>query len=61
MTSNDTYESATPGKTKHFQTLFCGSDREIMLCDCPGLGTYIFDLGCTLNKIFIQYFHHRFR
>lgn len=29
--------SATPGKTKHFQTLFCGSDREIMLCDCPGL------------------------
>ena len=34
--------SATPGKTKHFQTLFCGSDREIMLCDCPGLGTSFF-------------------
>ena len=47
MTWNDTYESATPGKTKHFQTLFCGSDREIMLCDCPGLGTYIVDLGGT--------------
>lgn len=27
--------SATPGKTKHFQTLFL--DKEIMLCDCPGL------------------------
>lgn len=27
--------SATPGKTKHFQTLFL--DKDIMLCDCPGL------------------------
>ncbi|XP_075214716.1 nucleostemin 3 isoform X3 [Lycorma delicatula] len=27
--------SATPGKTKHFQTLFI--DSELMLCDCPGL------------------------
>jgi len=27
--------SATPGKTKHFQTLFL--DREIILCDCCGL------------------------
>lgn len=27
--------SATPGKTKHFQTLFL--DDELMLCDCPGL------------------------
>jgi len=29
--------SSTPGKTKHFQTLYCGEDRDIMLCDCPGL------------------------
>lgn len=27
--------SATPGKTKHFQTLYV--DRGLMLCDCPGL------------------------
>ncbi|OWF46782.1 large subunit GTPase 1 homolog [Mizuhopecten yessoensis] len=27
--------SATPGRTKHFQTLFVESD--LMLCDCPGL------------------------
>lgn len=27
--------SATPGKTKHFQTLFL--DTDLMLCDCPGL------------------------
>ncbi|XP_054271283.1 large subunit GTPase 1 homolog [Macrosteles quadrilineatus] len=27
--------SATPGKTKHFQTLYV--DAELMLCDCPGL------------------------
>ena len=26
--------SATPGKTKHFQTLNCGD--KIVLCDCPG-------------------------
>uniref|UniRef100_A0A0A1XL09 Large subunit GTPase 1 homolog n=1 Tax=Zeugodacus cucurbitae TaxID=28588 RepID=A0A0A1XL09_ZEUCU len=27
--------SATPGKTKHFQTLYLDSD--LLLCDCPGL------------------------
>lgn len=27
--------SATPGKTKHFQTLYLEND--ILLCDCPGL------------------------
>ena len=27
--------SATPGRTKHFQTLFV--DKELCLCDCPGL------------------------
>lgn len=27
--------SATPGKTKHFQTLFL--EKDILLCDCPGL------------------------
>lgn len=27
--------SATPGKTKHFQTLYL--DTDILLCDCPGL------------------------
>lgn len=27
--------SATPGKTKHFQTLFL--DTDLILCDCPGL------------------------
>lgn len=27
--------SATPGKTKHFQTLLL--DDDLMLCDCPGL------------------------
>ncbi|KAI0227111.1 hypothetical protein LSAT2_022438 [Lamellibrachia satsuma] len=27
--------SATPGRTKHFQTLYV--DRDLMLCDCPGL------------------------
>lgn len=26
--------SATPGKTKHFQTLYL--DQDILLCDCPG-------------------------
>lgn len=29
--------SATPGKTKHFQTLPIPNERRIMLCDCPGL------------------------
>lgn len=34
--------SATPGKTKHFQTLFL--DKDILLCDCPGLvmPTFVF-------------------
>lgn len=27
--------SATPGKTKHFQTLYL--DTDLLLCDCPGL------------------------
>ncbi|XP_065218737.1 large subunit GTPase 1 homolog [Planococcus citri] len=27
--------SATPGKTKHFQTVYL--DKDILLCDCPGL------------------------
>ncbi|XP_066598599.1 uncharacterized protein [Prorops nasuta] len=27
--------SATPGKTKHFQTLYL--DNDLLLCDCPGL------------------------
>lgn len=27
--------SATPGKTKHFQTLYL--DQDLLLCDCPGL------------------------
>ena len=27
--------SATPGRTKHFQTLFL--EKDFMLCDCPGL------------------------
>jgi large subunit GTPase 1 len=27
--------SETPGKTKHYQTIFL--DEELMLCDCPGL------------------------
>jgi large subunit GTPase 1 len=29
--------SATPGKTKHFQTLVIPNERRVMLCDCPGL------------------------
>jgi len=29
--------SATPGKTKHFQTLTIPNERRVMLCDCPGL------------------------
>lgn len=33
--SKKTAVAATPGKTKHFQTLFV-SDT-LMLCDCPGL------------------------
>jgi large subunit GTPase 1 len=29
--------SATPGKTKHFQTLACPDEPELCICDCPGL------------------------
>ncbi|KPI86678.1 hypothetical protein ABL78_4236 [Leptomonas seymouri] len=29
--------SATPGKTKHFQTLAIPNERRVALCDCPGL------------------------
>lgn len=29
--------SATPGKTKHFQTLTIPEERRVALCDCPGL------------------------
>lgn len=35
MTVKKVSVSATPGKTKHFQTLFF--DDELLLCDCPGL------------------------
>ena len=33
--SKKTAVAATPGKTKHFQTLLVGD--ALMLCDCPGL------------------------
>lgn len=29
--------SATPGKTKHFQTLACPDEPLLCICDCPGL------------------------
>ncbi|XP_017771082.1 PREDICTED: large subunit GTPase 1 homolog [Nicrophorus vespilloides] len=35
MTVKKVSVSATPGKTKHFQTLYL--DKDILLCDCPGL------------------------
>ncbi|BFG00229.1 large subunit GTPase 1 homolog [Drosophila madeirensis] len=35
MTVKKVSVSATPGKTKRFQTLYL--DNDIMLCDCPGL------------------------
>lgn len=35
LTEKKTSVSATPGKTKHFQTLYLDSD--VLLCDCPGL------------------------
>jgi len=35
LQTKKTQVSATPGKTKHFQTLFL--DDEVQLCDCPGL------------------------
>ncbi|XP_055705805.1 large subunit GTPase 1 homolog [Phlebotomus papatasi] len=35
LTEKKVSVSATPGKTKHFQTLFL--QKDLMLCDCPGL------------------------
>lgn len=35
MTEKKVSVSATPGKTKHFQTLYL--DTDLLLCDCPGL------------------------
>lgn len=35
MSSKKVSVSATPGKTKHFQTLYL--DKDLLLCDCPGL------------------------
>ncbi|XP_037936015.1 large subunit GTPase 1 homolog isoform X2 [Teleopsis dalmanni] len=35
MTQKKVSVSATPGKTKHFQTLYL--DKDLLLCDCPGL------------------------
>ncbi|XP_005190014.1 large subunit GTPase 1 homolog [Musca domestica] len=35
MTEKKVSVSATPGKTKHFQTLYL--DKDLLLCDCPGL------------------------
>lgn len=35
LSSKKVSVSATPGKTKHFQTLYL--DKDILLCDCPGL------------------------
>lgn len=35
MTVKKVSVSATPGKTKHFQTLYL--DDDLLLCDCPGL------------------------
>lgn len=35
LTEKKTSVSATPGKTKHFQTLYL--DTDLLLCDCPGL------------------------
>ncbi|XP_055374947.1 large subunit GTPase 1 homolog isoform X2 [Condylostylus longicornis] len=35
LTEKKVSVSSTPGKTKHFQTLYL--DHDILLCDCPGL------------------------
>eukprot|EP00871_Galdieria_phlegrea_P005389 jgi/Galph1/5851/GphlegSOOS_G4525.1 len=35
LNAKRTAVSSTPGKTKHFQTLFL--DKDLLLCDCPGL------------------------
>lgn len=29
--------SDTPGKTKHYQTMYIDENQELLLCDCPGL------------------------
>ncbi|KAK9294770.1 hypothetical protein QLX08_010712 [Tetragonisca angustula] len=42
--------SATPGKTKHFQTLFLGKD--LLLCDCPGLVMPSF--VCTKSEMILN-------
>ncbi|OAD52903.1 Large subunit GTPase 1 like protein [Eufriesea mexicana] len=42
--------SATPGKTKHFQTLFM--DKDLLLCDCPGLVMPSF--VCTKSEMIIN-------
>ncbi|XP_060829287.1 large subunit GTPase 1 homolog [Bombus pascuorum] len=42
--------SATPGKTKHFQTLFL--DKDLLLCDCPGLVMPSF--VCTKSEMILN-------
>lgn len=42
--------SATPGKTRHFQTIHV--DRELCLCDCPGLVMPSFSFG--RNEMFLN-------
>jgi hypothetical protein len=37
VAAKKTNVSATPGKTKHFQTLHVPDCPELVLCDCPGL------------------------
>jgi len=37
VAAKKTNVSATPGKTKHFQTLLVPDTPGILLCDCPGL------------------------
>ena len=52
MQEKKTAVSATPGKTKHFQTHFL--DDELCLCDCPGLvfPSFVFTKAhLTLNGI----------
>ncbi|CAJ0581733.1 unnamed protein product, partial [Mesorhabditis spiculigera] len=42
--------SATPGKTRHFQTIHI--DKELCLCDCPGLVMPSFSFG--RNEMFLN-------
>lgn len=42
--------SATPGKTKHFQTLFL--EKDLLLCDCPGLVMPSF--VCTKSEMILN-------